>query len=53
MPVGVKNVFGQMGVKDKSRALGLRLNKKLYLCIVAKGLEVTDSDDLSGRLFFI
>ena len=52
LPIDVKRVLGQASVKYQPRALGLGLNKKLHLRIVAKRFEMPDAfNGIFYRLF--
>ena len=53
MPVEVKTVFLQASVKDKPRALGLRLKQQLYLGVMAQWLEMPNAYRFLGNLFFV
>ena len=53
LPVEVEEVFGDSCVKYEACTLWERLKQKLYLGIVAEGLEMSDSDGFLRYFFLI
>ena len=53
MPIQIKAVFGQAGVKDQPCTFWLGLHQELYLGVVAKRFEMSDTDRFFGDPFLI